>query len=142
MARELSEMLSDMANQSKKIEDAFAAIAVETDAQAEQRREATRAAANAAVDRLDQSVSAASDTMAGHWRALTGRIDAEFKDMQAGIAERRHARDLSHAQHEAEAAQERAQRAIEFAVAAIQVAGVAVLDAADAQKAAEALKRG
>jgi hypothetical protein len=84
MARELSEMLSDMANQSKKIEDAFAAIAVETDAQAEQRREATRAAANAAVDRLDQSVSAASDTMAGHWRALTGRIDAEFKDLQTG----------------------------------------------------------
>lgn len=141
MAKELSELLTDLSEQAKKVEDSFAAIAAETDAAAEARREHTRAAATAAVDKLDQSATAAGDTVAGHWHALQARIDEEIKGVQAGIADHQHARDIDHAEHQAEAAKARAEQAIALAAAAVQTAGAAVLDAAVAQRHVDAVKR-
>lgn len=141
MARELSELLTDLSTQAKKIEEGFAAIAEETDAAAAARRARSQAAATAAVDKLDRSVNAAGDAAASHWRALTARIDEEIKGVQTDIAERQHARDVDRAEQQAEAAHERAERAIAFASAAVETAGVAVLDAAVARRQAEAVKR-
>lgn len=140
MARELSEMLTDLSAQAKKVEDGFAAIAEETDAAAEARRERTREAAATAVDALDYHVTAAGDAVAGHWRALQTHIDTEIEGVQQGIAERQHERDVSRAEQQAATAQERAERAVAFASAAVHAAGVAVLDAAVARRQAAAVK--
>jgi hypothetical protein len=141
VARELSELLTDLSQQAKKVEDAFAAIADETDTAAEARRERTRTAAKEAAERLDQSAVAMSDTLSGHWRALQTRIDEEITGVQEGIAARKHERDVSEAEGQAEAARERAMRAVAFASAAVETAGLAVVDAAIARKDAEAIKR-
>jgi hypothetical protein len=141
VAKELSEVLTDLSQQAKKVEDAFAAIAEETDAAAEARRERTQTAAKEAVDRLDQGVTAAGESVAGHWHALQTRIDEEITGVQEGIAARRHERDVSKAEGQAEAARERAMRAVAFASAAIETAGLAVVDAALARREAEAIKR-
>ena len=142
MAKELSELLADLSSETKKVEDAFAAIAEETDAKAAERRDRTRAAATEAVARLDQGVASAEASVAGHWRALQERIGADVEDIKAGIAERQHARDVDEAERAATAAEERAERAVAFAAAAVQTAGLAVLDAAVARRDAEAAKRG
>ena len=142
MAKELSEQLSDLSTQAKKVEDAFAAIAEETDAKAAERRDKTRAAATAAVNDLEQGISSVEDSVAGHWRALQGRVEAEIQGIQTGIADRQHARDVDHAEQQAKVAEERAARSVAFAAAAIETAGLAVLDAAVARREAEALKRG
>jgi hypothetical protein len=141
MARELSELLADLSNQAKRVEDAFAAVAEETDARVAERRDQTRAAATAAVDTMAASVTAAEESVAGNWQALTDRIGSEIGDIQASIAERKHARDVQHAEEQAAAASARAERAIGFAMAAIETAGLAVMDSAVAHREAAALKR-
>lgn len=142
MAKELSEMLTDLSKQAKTVEDAFAAIAVETDAVAAARQERTRAAATAAVNKVDQGVRSAGDTVSGHWHALQDAITAEVTDLQQGVADRRHARDVNDAQKAADIARERAVRAIAVASAAMSAAEAAVLDAAMARREAEAIARG
>lgn len=142
MAKELSDLLADLSREAKKVEDAFAAIAEETDAAAAERRDRTRAAATAAVDNLEQGAASAEASVAGHWRALQERIDAEIKGIQTGIAKRQNERDVDRAELQAKAAEERAARSVAFAAAAVQTAGVAVLDAAVARRQAEAVKRG
>jgi hypothetical protein len=139
--KDLSELLMDLAQQSKKVEDAFAAIADDTDAAAERRREKTRAAAAAAAATLDQGVATAGDTAASQWRALQARMHEEITGIQQGMAERRHQRDVGQAEQQADAAKARAVRAIAFASAAVQTAEVAALDAAVAQREADALKQ-
>ena len=138
MARELSDLLADLSAESKKVEDAFAAMAEETDAKVAERRDASRAEAAAAVDKLEQGVA----SVAGNWRALQDRIGAEVQDIQSGIASRQHERDVNRATQQADAAEERAARAVAFAAAAVQTAGLAVLDAGVARREAAAVKRG
>jgi hypothetical protein len=142
MAKELSEQLADLSTEAKKVEDGFAAIAEETDAKAAERRDKTRAAATAAVDHLDQSATAVGDSVAGHWQALQSRVKSEISDIQTGMADRQHARDVDHAEQQAAAAEARAERAVAFAAAAIQTAGLAVLDSAVAHREAVAIQRG
>jgi hypothetical protein len=142
MVKELSEQLADLSTQAKKVEDAFAAIADETDAKAAERRDATRAAAATAVNDLERDIASAEDAVAGHWRALQDRVGAEIAGIQTGIAERQHARDVDHANQQAKVAAERAARSVAFAAAAIETAGLAVLDSAVARREAEALQRG
>jgi hypothetical protein len=141
MAKELSEQLADLSSQAKKVEDAFAAIAEETDAKAAERRDKTRAAATAAVNDLEQNIASVEDSVAGHWRALQTRVGAEITGIQEGIADRQHARDASHAEQQAAEAADRAARAVAFAAAAVQTAGLAVLDSAVARREADAIQR-
>lgn len=141
MARELSELLTGLSEQARTVEDAFAAIAVETDAAAKARRDRSRAAASAAVDRVDQGVRAAGDTVSGHWQALQDAISAEIDDLHQGIADRRYDRDVNDAQKAADIAGDRALRSVAIAKAAVSAAGAAVLDAAVAQRHVEAVKR-
>src|SRR5829696_8180610 len=142
VVKELSEQLADMSAEAKKVEDAFAAIAEETDAKAAERRDKTRAAATAAVDQLDQGVGSVEDSVAGHWQALQSRVKSEITDIQTGMADRQQARDVDHAEQQAAAAEARAERAVAFAAAAIQTAGLAVLDSAVARREAQAIQRG
>jgi hypothetical protein len=142
VVKALSEQLADLSTQAKKVEDGFAAIAEETDAKAVERRDKTRAAATATVDKLEQDIASVEDSVAGHWRALQDRVGAEITGIQTGIAERQHARDVDHAEQQAAVAEERAARAVAFAAAAIETAGLAVLDSAVARREAQAIQRG
>ena len=142
MAKELSELLAEMSAESKKVEDAFAAMADDTDARAAERREQSRADAAAAVDKLEQRVASVDESISGSWRALQTKINAEVQEVQTGIAERQHERDVNRATQQADAAADRAAAAVAFAAAAIQTAGLAVLDAGVARREAEAVTRG
>ena len=142
MARELSDLLAELSAESKKVEDAFAAMAEETDAKVAERRDKSRAEAAAAVDKLERGVASAEASVEGNWRALQDRISAEVNDIQSGIAARRHERDVENATRQADAAADRAAKAVAFAAAAVQTAGLAVLDAGVARREAEAVKRG
>jgi hypothetical protein len=141
VVKELSEQLAELSNQAKQVEDAFAAIAEETDAKAAERRDKTRAAASAAVDHVERGVSSVEDSVAGHWRALQTNVQSEIAGIQEGIAERQRARDVDQAQQHAVAAENRAELAVAFAAAAIQTAGLAVLDSAVARREADAITR-
>ncbi len=142
MAKELSDLLADLSNEARKVEEAFAAVAQETDAKAAERRDKTRAEATAVVDKMERGVAGVEDSVAGHLRALQDKISGEVKDIQAGIAERQHERDVTRAEQLAESAEDRAARTVAFAAAAVQTAGLAVLDAAVARREVEAIKRG
>jgi hypothetical protein len=142
MAKELSDLLAGLSAESRKVEDAFAAMAQETDAKVAERRDQSRADAAAAVDKLEQGVTAVESSVAGNWRALQDRISAEVTEIQSGIAARQHERDIASATKHAEAAEDRAARAVAFAAAAVQTAGLAVLDAGVARREATAVSRG
>jgi hypothetical protein len=114
---ELSDILGQLSQQAKKVENAFADLAKQTDAAAGQR---------------DARVQA-------DWRAMQDNIDKEVKEMQAASAAREHERDVSRAEDNAQAAQARADWAASYAVAASEMARLAALDAAAARGEADAL---
>jgi hypothetical protein len=114
---ELSDILGQLSQQAKKVENAFADLAGKTDAAAGQR---------------DARVQA-------DWRAMQDNIDKEVKEMQAASAAREHERDVSRAEDNAQAAQARADWAASYAVAASEMARLAALDAVAARGEADAL---
>ena len=114
---ELSDILGQLSQQAKKVENAFADLAGKTDAAAGQR---------------DARVQA-------DWRAMQDNIDKEVKEMQAARAAREHERDVSRAEDNAQAAQARAAWAASYAVAASEMARLAALDAVAARGEADAL---
>jgi hypothetical protein len=117
---ELSDILGQLSQQAKKVEDAFADLANRTDAAAAER---------------DARVQA-------DWRTMQEGIDQELKAMQTARAAREHERDVRQAEDAAQAAQARADWAASYAVAASEMARLASLDAEAAQRQAAALKRG
>ena len=117
-APELSDILGQLSQQAKKVENAFADLARTTDAAAAQRD------ARAQAD----------------WRAMQDNIDKEIKEMQAARAAREHERDVRQAEDNAQAAQARADWAASYAVAASEMARLASLDADAARRQADALK--
>ena len=116
---EASDLLDRLAQQAKKVEDAFAALAQKTDAAA------THRDAKAQAD----------------WRAMQSGIDQQVKAMQADLAARKQARDAHAAEQHAQAAQARADWAGSYAAAAAEMAKMATLDAEAARREADALKR-
>jgi hypothetical protein len=114
---ELSDILGQLSQQAKKVENAFADLAGKTDSAAGQR---------------DARVQA-------DWRAMQDNIDKEVKEMQAARAAREHERDVSRAEDNAQAAQARAAWAASYAVAASEMARLAALDAVAARGEADAL---
>ena len=118
-APEVSDILGQLSQQAKKVEDALADLAQRTDAAAAQR---------------DARVQA-------DWRAMQEGIDKEIKVMQAARAAREHERDVRQAEQNAQGAQARADWAASYAVAASEMARLAALDAAAARREADALNQ-
>jgi hypothetical protein len=114
---ELSDILAELSQQAKTVENAFADLAVKTDAAAAQR---------------DARVQA-------DWRTMQEGIDKQIKEMQAASAAREHERDVRQAEQNAQAAQTRADWAASYAVAASEMARLAALDAKAARRQAEAI---
>ena len=115
---ELSDILGQLSQQAKKVEDAFADLANKTDAAAEKR---------------DARVET-------DWRAMQDTIDKQVKAMQAEQAARKHEHDVKRAGQNADDAQARADWAASYAVAASEMARLASLDAVAARHEADALK--
>lgn len=118
-APELSDILGQLSQQARKVENAFADLAQRTDAAAAQRD------ARAAAD----------------WHAMQAGIDKEIKEMQAAGAARQREHDVKRAEQNAQGAQARADWAASYAVAASEMARLAALDAVAARSQADALKR-
>jgi hypothetical protein len=116
---ELSDSLSQMSQQAKKVEDAFADLAQKTDAAAAERNTQVQA----------------------EWRALQVGIDREIKAMQADMAIRKYARDVRQAEEHAKAVQTRADWTASYAVTVAEMARLAALDSDVARREADALKR-
>jgi hypothetical protein len=116
---ELSDSLSQMSQQAKKVEDAFADLAQKTDAAAAERNTQVQA----------------------EWRALQVGIDREIKAMQADMAIRKYARDVRQAEEHAKAGQTRADWTASYAVTVAEMARLAALDSDVARREADALKR-
>ncbi|MFT4038288.1 MAG: hypothetical protein QM692_08930 [Thermomicrobiales bacterium] len=141
MAKELSEMLADLSAEAKKVEDAFAALADHIEAGRQQRVQGRRDAASSAATKVDESVHAAGDAVAGHWDNLQESVKSGIDDVQQGIADRRHDRDVDAAAKDADEARARAIRQVGVASAAIAGAGKAVIEFAQAQQELVALQR-
>jgi uncharacterized protein YicC (UPF0701 family) len=138
---EVSEMLTRLAQQAKKVENSFADLAELTDSAAEARRDQAEVAATAAVNQLDKDITAMTTAAAAEWSGMQAGIDKEIKAIQSDIAERKRARDVRHAEQAAEAAKSRADWAVAYAAAAADAATFAVLDYNVARRDAEAIKR-
>jgi hypothetical protein len=130
-----------MSGRAKEVEDAFAELADLTDTAAEERRQRVEAATKAAVNQMNQDVTAMKTAAATDWRAMQASIDRELKEMEAQRAARQHERDVKRAEQGAQAARERAQWAASYAAAAAHMATLAALDYDDARRKADAITR-
>jgi DNA polymerase II small subunit/DNA polymerase delta subunit B len=129
MVKPLSEQLSDLSVRAKNAEDAVAAAQKEAHEKVVARREQSRAAVSAAIDKVDKDIKSAGDTTAGHWEAFKAKINSDMEGLKQKIAEKRHERDVRHAQGHADRLEMEAACSVDYAIASIEQAKLAVLDA-------------
>src|SRR5215471_16077066 len=102
MAKKLSEHLADLSVRAKKMEDAVAAAQTEAQEKVMARREKARAAATAAVEKVDQDVKSVGDTAARNWTAVKAKIAADRETLKAAVAEAKHDLDVKSAENRAD----------------------------------------
>jgi len=129
MSKSLSQQLADLSQRAREVEDAIAAARQETREQALARREAFRAAAMAAADRVDRDLRAAGASLEGRWHSLQDKITHDIARLRADYFEREIRRDAQRAADRAARKEEEALAAIDYALASIEDAKLAVLDA-------------
>jgi hypothetical protein len=141
MAEPLSKQLAELSVRAKNVEDTVAAAEKEARDKFEARREQAHAAATAATEKVNQQVKTLKDDTTRNWNALQAKIAADIDALKAGIAERRHTRDISRTENNAERLEWEAGFAIDYAVASIEQAKLAVLDAIGGRVQAEEIRR-
>jgi hypothetical protein len=141
MAEPLSKQLAELSVRAKNVEDTVAAAEKEARDKVEMRREQAHAAATAAIEKVNQQVKTFKDTTSKNWNALQAKIAADIDSLKAGIAERKHERDVRRTENYAERLEWEAGFAIDYAVASIEQAKLAVLDAVAGRVQAEEIRR-
>jgi hypothetical protein len=141
MAEPLSNQLAEMSVRAKSVEDSIAAAEKEARDKVEARREQAHAAATAATEKVNEQVKSFKDTSSRNWNALQAKIAADIDALKAGIAERKHERDVRRTENNAEQLEWEAGFAIDYAVASIEQARLAVLDAIAGRVQAEEIRR-
>src|ERR1700730_1823155 len=141
MAEPLSKQLAEMSVRAKSVEDSIAAAEKEARDKVEARREQAHAAATAATEKVNQQVKSFKATSSRNWNALQAKIAADIDTLKAGIAERKHERDVRRTENYAERLEWEAGFAIDYAVASIEQARLAVLDAIARRVQAEEIRR-
>jgi hypothetical protein len=141
MAQPLSKQLAELSVRAKNVEDSVAAAEKEARDKFEVRREQAHAAATAATEKVNQQVKTLKDTTNRNWNALQAKIAADIDALKAGIAERKHERDVRRTENYAERLEWEAGFAIDYAVASIEQAKLAVLDAIAGRVQAEEIRR-
>ena len=141
MVKPLSEQLSDLSDRAKKAEDAIASANKETYDKIVARRDQSRAAVEAAMDKVDQDIKATGNTVAANWNALKAKLAADKDAFKAVIAERQHVLGVRRAENYAETLENEAACSVDYAIAAIEQAKLAVLDAVAGRVEAEAARK-
>jgi hypothetical protein len=113
----------------KKTEDAVGAAQREAHDKVVPRREQARAAATAAVEKVNQNVKSVGDSSARNWSAVKAKIAADMDALKADAAQAKHDHDVKGAEKHAERLESEAGCAIDYAIASIEQAEFAVLDA-------------
>ena len=137
MVRPLSEQLADLSVRAKNTEDAWAAAQKEAHDKIAARKAQARAAATAAVEKVNQGVKSAGDSAARDWNTVKAKVAADMKALKMDVAEAKHERDVNRAEERAEQLEWNAGFAIDYAIASVEQAKLAVLDAVDGRLAAD-----
>jgi len=137
----ISQQLADLSLRAKGAEDALAAAQKEAHDKITVRQAQARAAATAAVEKVNQEVKSAGDTAARNWNTVKAKIAADMTALKADFAEAKHDHDVRHAENRADRLEWEAGFAIDYAIASVEQAKLAVLDAIDGRLAAEEAKQ-
>ena len=86
----LSEQLADLSVRVKNTEDAAAAAQKEAHDKVVARVAQAQAAAEQAVQKVQQNVQSASDTASVKWNGLKAKIAADMSDLKSKVTERKH----------------------------------------------------
>ena len=140
MVKRLSDQLADLSVRAKNVESAVMAAQKEGHDKLVSRTAEARASATAAVDKVKQSVKAASDAGSTKWGAMEAKLGADMDALKMRVVEKKRAIDAKIAEHDAEDAEDDASFAIDYAIASIEQAKLAVFDAIAARLDAEAAK--
>ncbi len=140
MVKRLSDQLSDLSVRARNVENAVMAAEKEGHDKVMARAAEARASATAAVDKVKQSVKAASEAGSTKWGAMEAKLGADVDALKMRLSEKKHAIDAKIAERDAEYAEDNASVAIEYAIASIEQAKLAVFDAISSRLDAEAAK--
>lgn len=140
MVKRLSDQLSELSVRAKNVETAVIAAQKEGQDKVVARTAEARASATAAVEKVKQSVKAASDAGSTKWGAMEAKLGADMDALKMRASEKKRAIDAKIAERDAEDAEDDASFAIDYAIASIEQAKLAVLDAVEARLDAEAAK--
>lgn len=140
MLKRLSDQLSDLSVRAKSVEDAVMAAQKEGHDKVVARTAEARASATAAVDKVKQSVKAASEAGSTKWGAMEAKLGADMDALKMRASEKKRAIDAKIAERDAEDAEDNASFAIDYAFASIEQAKLATFDAISARLDAEAAK--
>ncbi len=141
MGKPLSAQLANLSVHAKNIEDAAAAAQKEAHDKVAARVAQAQAAAEQAVQEINQNIQAAGDTASAKWNGLKAKIAADMNDLKSKVAERKHDLDVKAATNYSRLLDEDAAFAIDYAIASIDQAKVAVLDAIAGHLEVEKAKR-
>jgi hypothetical protein len=129
MVRPLSEQLADLSVRAKNAEDAVKSAKTEAHEKVVARREQSRAAVTAAIDKVDQDIKSVGTTASKNWAALQAKVVSDLETFKAGIEERKRDRAIKRAENYAERLEDEAAFSIDYAISAVEQAKLAVLDA-------------
>jgi hypothetical protein len=93
------------------------------------RKEQARAAATAAVEKVNQEIKSTSDTAAKNWSAVKAKVAADMNSLKANVAQAKHDLGAKRAENYAEELEWEAGVAIDYAIASVEQARLATLDA-------------
>ena len=133
----LSQQLAELSNQAKKAEDRVAKAQSETRERVDERREKASREAQSALDRVNDSVSRASEGTKAHFAQLKSKVDTDFQRIEANASDRKAKLESWQADNYASDKLDDAQAAINYAIASVKMAEAATLDAIDAQARAQ-----
>jgi hypothetical protein len=131
MVKRLSERLAELSVRAKNAEEAVVAAQAEAHDKIVVRRQQARAAATAAVEKVNQEIKSAGNAAARDWNTVKAKITADISTLKADAAKTKHSLDMKHAENRADRLDWEAGFAIDYAIASVEQAKLAVLDAID-----------
>jgi hypothetical protein len=137
MTKRLSEQLADLSVRAKNTEDAVTAAEKEAHDKIVVRKQQARAAATAAVEKVNQEIKSAGNTATRDWTSVKAKIASDMTNLKADAVHAKHDFDARHAENRAERKEWEAGFAIDYAIASVEQAKLAVLDAIDSRAEAE-----
>jgi DNA repair exonuclease SbcCD ATPase subunit len=137
--KRLSDTLEELAQRTRTFEEEVEARRNESRGQIQADLAEARSRADRARATFDARVHEAEQTIADHWQTMRQSFDDRLAQLKAGLAEHRAELDQKRAQWAAKRAADNAISAIDFAAFAAAEAEVAVLEAIEARRQADAL---